>query len=64
VALVCGVVIALIGLFVPALRWLYDYAWFVGFGMAMVVYLGLMRGVVKAASAPFDQAYLDTEATE
>ena len=64
VALACGVVIALIGLFVPALRWLYDYAWFVGFGMAMVVYLGLMRGVVKAASAPFDQAYLDTEATE
>ena len=64
VALVCGVVIALIGLFVPALRWLYDYAWFAGFGMAMVVYLGLMRGMVKTASAPFDQAYLDTEATE
>jgi NCS1 family nucleobase:cation symporter-1 len=43
VALVCGVVVALIGLFVPALRWLYDYAWFVGFGLSAVVYLGLMR---------------------
>ena len=46
VALVCGVVVALIGLFVPALRWLYDYAWFVGFGMSGLVYLALMRGVV------------------
>jgi NCS1 family nucleobase:cation symporter-1 len=43
VALICGVVVALIGLFVPALRWLYDYAWFVGFGLAAIVYLGLMR---------------------
>jgi NCS1 family nucleobase:cation symporter-1 len=51
VALVCGVVIALIGLLVPSLRWLYDYAWFVGFGMAAVVYLGLMRRVVPAAVA-------------
>jgi nucleobase:cation symporter-1, NCS1 family len=50
-ALGCGVVIALIGLFVPALRWLYDYAWFVGFGTAAVAYLGLMRGVVPAAVA-------------
>ncbi|MCU1324449.1 MAG: nucleoside transporter family [Acidobacteriaceae bacterium] len=49
VALVAGVFVALIGLFVPSLRWLYDYAWFVGFGMAAVVYLGLMRGVVKKA---------------
>jgi len=46
VALVCGVVVALIGLFVPSLRWLYDYAWFVGFGMSGLVYLTLMRGVV------------------
>ncbi len=44
VALVSGVVVALIGLFVPALRWLYDYAWFVGFGLSAVIYLGLMHG--------------------
>ena len=47
VALVAGVFVALIGLFVPALRWLYDYAWFVGFGLSALVYLALMRGVVK-----------------
>ena len=41
-ALVCGVVVALIGIFVPALRWLYDYAWFVGFLVAAVVYSLLM----------------------
>ena len=28
-------------LFVPALRPLYDYAWFVGFGVAGGAYLGL-----------------------
>ena len=30
-ALVCGAGVALVGLAVPDLRWLYDYAWFVGF---------------------------------
>ena len=44
VALVAGVGSALIGLAVPGLRVLYDYAWFVGFGVAFVVYAGLMRG--------------------
>jgi NCS1 family nucleobase:cation symporter-1 len=43
VALVCGVAIALIGLAVPSLRWLYDYAWFVGFFTAGGVYTALMR---------------------
>ena len=44
VALVAGVGAALVGLAVPGLRVLYDYAWFVGFGAAFVVYAGLMRG--------------------
>ena len=39
VALAAGVGVALIGLVVPALRVLYDYAWFVGFGVAAVLYL-------------------------
>lgn len=42
-ALVAGVVVALIGLFVQSLRFLYDYAWFVGFFVAFVVYYLLMR---------------------
>jgi NCS1 family nucleobase:cation symporter-1 len=42
VALVAGVVVALIGLAVPALRFLYDYAWFVGFFVAAASYYFLM----------------------
>lgn len=43
-ALVAGVGVALVGLVVPALRVLYDYAWFAGFGVAFAVYALLMRG--------------------
>jgi NCS1 family nucleobase:cation symporter-1 len=41
-ALAAGVLIALIGLVAPPLRWLYDYAWFVGFFTAAAAYLVLM----------------------
>jgi NCS1 family nucleobase:cation symporter-1 len=43
-ALAAGVVVALLGLVVPPLRWLYDYAWFVGFLVAGGGYFGLMQG--------------------
>src|SRR5260370_31830663 len=52
VALGAGIAVALVGLVVPALRWLYDYAWFVGFLVAGVVYLALMRGEAVAPAAP------------
>ena len=42
-ALAAGVFIALIGLFVDELRFLYDYAWFIGFAVAFVVYWVLMK---------------------
>jgi NCS1 family nucleobase:cation symporter-1 len=42
-ALVAGVFVALIGLAVPDLHFLYDYAWFVGFGTSAVLYLMLME---------------------
>jgi NCS1 family nucleobase:cation symporter-1 len=42
-ALVAGVAIALIGLEVPALHWLYDYAWFVGFIVSGGLYFVLMH---------------------
>jgi nucleobase:cation symporter-1, NCS1 family len=48
VALVAGVAVALIGLMVPALRWLYDYAWFVGFVVSGGLYFVLMRRQVLA----------------
>jgi NCS1 family nucleobase:cation symporter-1 len=44
VALVAGVGVALVGLVLPPLRWIYDYAWFAGFGVAFIVYAALMRG--------------------
>jgi NCS1 family nucleobase:cation symporter-1 len=48
VALGAGIAVALVGLVVPALRWLYDYAWFVGFLVAGAVYLALMKNVEYA----------------
>jgi NCS1 family nucleobase:cation symporter-1 len=42
-ALVAGIAAALIGLAVPALRWLYDYAWFVGFMVSGGLYFLLMH---------------------
>lgn len=41
IALVAGVFVALIGLAVPLLHFLYQYAWFVGFGVSFLIYLVL-----------------------
>jgi NCS1 family nucleobase:cation symporter-1 len=46
-ALAAGIVIALIGLFVKPLHWLYDYAWFVGFFAAGGLYVVLMKSAAK-----------------
>jgi NCS1 family nucleobase:cation symporter-1 len=43
VATLAGCALAWAGLVVPALRPLYDYAWFVGFGVAFGVYIALAR---------------------
>ncbi len=44
-ALAAGILAALIGLVFSDLRALYDYAWFVGFGVAAIVYFIAMGGV-------------------
>lgn len=46
VALVAGIFVALVGLVLPSVRFLYDYAWFVGFFVAGAVYLALMKVAV------------------
>jgi len=46
--LAAGIAVALIGLPVRPLRWLYDYAWFVGFLISATLYLVLMQGARKA----------------
>ncbi len=43
IALVLGVAIALVGLIVPSLHFLYDYAWFVGFFTAGATYVAMMK---------------------
>ena len=45
-ALVAGCLVALIGLIIPSVSFLYDYAWFVGFAVAFVTYLFLMKKMV------------------
>ena len=42
-ATLAGCAAAWVGLIVPSLRPVYDYAWFVGFGVSAVVYLALAR---------------------
>jgi nucleobase:cation symporter-1, NCS1 family len=42
-ALAAGAGVAFIGLVIPAVRVLYDYAWFVGFAASFLVYWGIMR---------------------
>ena len=42
VSLAAGVAAALLGLAIPPLRWLYDYAWFVGFAVSAASYVALM----------------------
>jgi nucleobase:cation symporter-1, NCS1 family len=50
IALVTGIAVALMGLAIPSLRWLYDYAWFVGLFVAGAVYFLLMQRQVVTES--------------
>jgi nucleobase:cation symporter-1, NCS1 family len=43
IALLAGVFVAMVGLLIEPLRFLYDYAWFVGFAVAFVVYAIVMK---------------------
>jgi NCS1 family nucleobase:cation symporter-1 len=51
VALGAGAGVAFVGLFVSALRVLYNYAWFVGFAVSFFAYLILMSKVEPVAEA-------------
>jgi nucleobase:cation symporter-1, NCS1 family len=55
-ALVAGVVVALVGLAVSQLRFLYDYAWFVGFFVSAASYHVLMLGMKSDVSAALNAA--------
>jgi nucleobase:cation symporter-1, NCS1 family len=49
-ALIAGATVALIGLVVPAVRFLYDYSWFVGFTVSFTSYYMLMRSELQRVS--------------
>jgi NCS1 family nucleobase:cation symporter-1 len=51
-AFLAGVALALVGLVVPALRWLYDYAWFVGLAAAFGIYVWIMPRPASVEEAP------------
>jgi NCS1 family nucleobase:cation symporter-1 len=51
-ATVVGCFLAWGGRFIPALKALYDYGWFVGFGAAFLVYVALERGPTRAPAGP------------
>jgi NCS1 family nucleobase:cation symporter-1 len=51
-ALLAGIAVALLGLVVPPLRFLYDYAWFIGFGVAGAVYVMLMQRIPAVGKEP------------
>ena len=46
-ALVIGSAVALMGLVIPVVRFLYDYSWFVGFVVAFAVYYALMASTKR-----------------
>lgn len=57
IALVLGVAVALVGLAVKPLHFLYDYAWFVGFFTAGAIYVALMK---FAAPVPREATVFET----
>jgi NCS1 family nucleobase:cation symporter-1 len=50
-ALAMGSAVALIGLVIPAIRFLYDYSWFVGFLVAFACYYALMYAARTQAAS-------------
>ncbi len=57
-ALVAGAAVALVGLVVEPLRWLYNYAWFVGFFASGSVYAALMHSA-SATMGALPELYVD-----
>ncbi len=46
-ALIAGVLIALVGFWIPSLSYLYSLSWFSGFGVAFIIYYFLMKNQQK-----------------
>ncbi|HEX4416471.1 MAG TPA: NCS1 family nucleobase:cation symporter-1 [Kofleriaceae bacterium] len=55
-ATLVGALVALAGMFWPPMHWLYNWSWFVGFGLAGGLYWVLMRGAVPATPSRVPEA--------
>jgi NCS1 family nucleobase:cation symporter-1 len=53
VSLAAGAGVAFVGLFIPALRVLYNYAWFVGFAVSFFAYLVLTNKAEQVVEAAY-----------
>jgi NCS1 family nucleobase:cation symporter-1 len=53
VSLAAGAGVAFVGLFIPALRVLYNYAWFVGFAVSFFIYLVLTNKAEQVVEAAY-----------
>ena len=60
-ALVAGILAAMAGLVFPSLRLLYDYSWFVGFGVAAIIYYMSMPAVPRVGLSTVPQRSQDVE---
>jgi nucleobase:cation symporter-1, NCS1 family len=56
-ATAAGCALAWAGLIIPALRPLYDYAWFVGFGVSAIIHYALMKSF-----PPYETMVMEAEA--
>ena len=61
-ALVVGIAVALLELVIPPPRRLYDYAWFVGFGVSGAVYVLPMQRAGVSANGSTGEPELEGEA--
>ncbi|MBK7427144.1 MAG: NCS1 family nucleobase:cation symporter-1 [Saprospiraceae bacterium] len=50
IALVAGVLVALVGFWIPMLDFLYTLSWFTGFGVAFLIYYILMKGKIEVTA--------------
>jgi NCS1 family nucleobase:cation symporter-1 len=57
-ATLLGCFFAWIGLIIPTLRVLYDYAWFVGFGVAFLVHWALMKFIPPASTGASERSLI------
>ena len=63
-ALALGAAVALSGLVIPAVRFGYDYSWFVGFAVSFATYYGLMAMIFLKAKTSWQYSVHSSQGIE